>query len=904
MLRVIVQTNAVRAKAYHVGGGEYCPDGQEDAGVWGGRAVVRLGLDGGVGRAEFGALCDNRHPGTGERLTPRTKAARRVGFDLNFHVPKSVSVVYGLTGDRRVLEAFRESVRETLVELETEARTRVRTGGRDATRNTGNLVYAVFVHATARPVDGIPDPHLHAHAFVFNVTHDAVEGRWKAAELREVYTNAPYYEAVFHARLARGLIDLGYVVARRGAGWEIDGVPDRVLKAFSRRTVQIDTLAEERNVTFPNYKAQLGVMTRERKQLRFTLEDLRRIWTTRLTPDERTALARVAAARQVLVTLDDPAAARDAMRFAVAHGFERSSVLPVKRLLGLALRHAVGQVSPEGVERELAGHGLLVREYGGDRLATTEEVLAEERRILGFAKAGRNACRPLAADDQWPEEGLSPGQRSAARHVLTSTGRVTLLLGVAGSGKTTLIAACVAAIRRGGKPVQLLAPTAAASRGVLRAHGFETADTVARFLLDARFRESARSGVVWIDEAGLLGLKSLDALFSYATALDMRVVLSGDDRQHKAVERGSPLTLLRRNAGLEPAAVREIRRQVGRYKDAVALLSRGKTVEGFDLLDHNLGWVREMPEADRPTAIAADYLASLAAGKSVLVVSPTHAEGNRITRAIRVALQSAGKLGADEVVLPRLDARDSTLAQRRELWFYRCGDVIEFHSRAAGHQPGDRYTVSAVGPSTLDVTDVCGRETVLPLHLAPRFLVYTLSTIAIAVGDWVRVSKTSKCRGGKPVDNGTLTRVTSVSAEGGIRLDTGVTLPPGFGHVAHGYVVTSHAAQGRTVDRVLVAQSSESFLASGREQIYVSASRGRETVTVYTDDKGGLRRAIERSDPARAATDLVAVHRRLATARRGRIAQRLQLSGLLEGEETDRPAGRPATVITRPMSPG
>jgi hypothetical protein len=70
-------------------------------------------------------------------------------------------------------------------------------------------------------------------------------------------------------------------------------------------------------------------------------------------------------------------------------------------------------------------------------------------------------------------------------------------------------------------------------------------------------------------------------------------------------------------------------------------------------------------------------------------------------------------------------------------------------------------------------------------------------------------------------------------------------------------VVTSHAGQGKTADRVLVALSSLSFSASGREQFDVSVSRGRESVTVYTDNTAGLRRAIERADPHRSATELV-----------------------------------------------
>lgn len=877
VLRLIVQTNAAAAQSYYRSGGsgsEYYAEGQEQAGEWGGLAAKRLGLEGYAEKEAFDALCENRKPGSADRLTARTKTVRRVGFDLNFHVPKSVSVIYGLTGDPNVLNAFKASVRETLAELETETRTRVRTGGVDDTRITGNLAYSLFVHATSRPVGGIPDPHLHAHAFVFNVTLDQTENRWKAIELGDVYKNAPYYEAAFHARFAKRLAELGFDIHRSATGWEISGVPSRVLKAFSRRTEQIESLADELGIDDPKLKSALGAKTRERKQLCFTLEDLRRIWKSRLSHDDRTALDHVIGRSVPLGR--EVNAARDAVTFAVAHCFERSSVLSLKRFLAVALRHGVGHVDLEAIQDELPRHGLIIRDYHGERLATTKDVLAEESRILNFARRGRNACRPLTVGNRKLADWLSPSQQAVVRHVLGSQDRVILIRGVAGSGKTTLIKECVNAITGEGKPVQLLAPSADASRGVLRKEGFVNADTVAKFLLDQRLQESARHGVIWIDEAGLLGLKTLDAVFQLAGILEARVVLSGDDRQHKSVDHGSPFTLLHRVGGLEPATVKEIRRQTGRYKAAVELLSELKTVEGFDLLDKELGWVKELPDEERAQEISADYLKALGDGKTVLAVSPTHAEGIVITRAIRNALREAGKLVGDERAFTRLEARDLTLAERQEPRFYREGDVVEFHSQAKGFRPGSRFTVTTVGRSSIAAKDEKGRETILPLRFSDRFQVYTPKTIKLAIGDRVRITKNGKDNNRKRLDNGTLLRIVDWKTDGSIKLENGATLSANFAHIAHGYVVTSHASQGKTVDRVLIAQSSESFPASCREQFYVSVSRARESARVYTDDASSLRRAIVRSDPNLSASELVHAHDPPLHVWRAWVTRRLQ----------------------------
>ncbi|MFO0937495.1 MAG: MobF family relaxase [Gemmataceae bacterium] len=905
VLRLIVQGSAAAAQSYYqgsTGGGEYYTEGQEQAGEWGGLAGKRLGLEGKVEKEAFDALCENKNPETGERITARTKSVRRVGFDLNFHVPKSVSVVYGLTGDPTVLEAFKSSVRETLSDLETETRTRIRAGGKDETRTTGNMVYSLFVHSTSRPVDGVPDPHLHAHAFVFNLTWCDFENRFKAIEMGDVYKNAPYYEAVFHARFSKKLVDLGFDISRTAKGWEISGIPDRVLKTFSRRTEQIESLADDLGITDPELKGLLGAKTRERKQLRFTLDELRTIWKARLSQAECSALDHVVS-RNVPRLIRDPHAARDAMAFAIAHCFERSSVIPVKRLLRVALRHGVGQVSLEAVHEELKHHGLIVRDYDGERLATTKDVLAEESRIIAFAKKGRNVCRSLVNEERQLPKWFTPSQQSAIHHVLKTTDRVILVRGVAGSGKTTLIKECVNAIQGEGKTVLLLAPSADASRGVLRKEGFEHADTVAKFLLDERFQETVRNGVLWIDEAGLLGLKTLDAVFQLAGKLEARVVLSGDDRQHHSVERGSPFTLLQRTAGLEPTTVKEIRRQKGKYREAVELLSDGKTVDGFDLLDKHLGWVKELPDDERAKAISADYLKAIDDAKSVLAVSPTHAEGLQITRTIRSALREAGKLGGDDKAFTRLDSRDLTLAERQEPRFYREGDVVEFHKQAKGFRPGVRLTVTTVGRSSIGAKDEVGRDTILPLRLADRFQVYTPKSIPLSVGDRIRITKNGKAVNQKRLDNGTLSRIVAFKSDGRIELENGAILPTDFAHLAYGYVVTSHASQGKTVDRVLIAQSSESFRASSREQFYVSVSRARESATVYTDDAVALRRAIERSDPNLSATELVHENSPPLHVWRAWVFQRLQsLRSFIENGITqlDPSPGHGVEILMRP----
>src|ERR1700692_1075803 len=292
MIRVTQQNSGAAAKKYYATA-DYYSEGQEIVGSWGGKGAARLGLEGTVDKFSFERLCDNLEPRTGEPLTVRTRAERRVGYDFTFSVPKSVSLLYAMSGDQDILKAFRASVDETMREIEAEMKTRVRMGGKDEDRVTGNMVWAEFIHTTSRPVDGVPDPQLHAHVFAFNTTWDDDERRWKAGQFRELKRDAPYFQAAFRVRLANRLQELGFGVERKRDDFEIAGIPKDVLGRFSRRTALIEKVAAEKGITDPKRKDELGAETREKKESALSWETLRKRWNARLTDQERTALAAV-----------------------------------------------------------------------------------------------------------------------------------------------------------------------------------------------------------------------------------------------------------------------------------------------------------------------------------------------------------------------------------------------------------------------------------------------------------------------------------------------------------------------------------------------------------------------------------------------------------------------------------
>ena len=195
----------------------------------------------------------------------------------------------------------------------------------------------------------------------------------------------------------------------------------------------------------------------------------------------------------------------------------------------------------------------------------------------------------------------------------------------------------------------LLLPSADASRGVQREEGFKDAETIAAFLQSKEMQDKTKNGVIWIDEAGMVGNKTMNQIIDVAKEQNARILLTGDVKQHNSVERGDALRIIQDFGGVKPAYITTIRRQQNeQYKQAIKAISNDKLDKGYKLLD-DFGAIKESQSFTEMTQKASkEYADAIQKKEGVLVVAPTHAQGKATTEAIRSELKERNLLSNDE----------------------------------------------------------------------------------------------------------------------------------------------------------------------------------------------------------------------------------------------------------------
>jgi len=267
-----------------------------------------------------------------------SEGQRRVFYDFTCSAPKSVSVLAMTLEDARLVTAHEEAARIAFRELETFAATRVRKQGSQKDRTTGNLVAAGFTHTSSRALD----PQLHTHFTVFNATFDDSEQSWKALQAGGICDAIRYGTAVYRNKLANRVQQIGYRIKPAKHGFEIEGASDEVLKRFSKRAQQRDAVVRELEQKLGRKLSNNAIshavhQSRAKKVKSISTAEVRERQLAQLSSEEQQSLQNLCSSVRPVrpVRVFEPE--NQTLNHAVAHLFERKSVVPEHELLNVAL---------------------------------------------------------------------------------------------------------------------------------------------------------------------------------------------------------------------------------------------------------------------------------------------------------------------------------------------------------------------------------------------------------------------------------------------------------------------------------------------------------------------------------------------------------------------------------------
>ena len=825
MLRVstIHASSAAKSAAYYTQYLTASPG--EVPGVWCGRQAAGLGLSGTVEAEPLEMLLSGRDPVSGtplgrelvDRVTRDGRVVKAVsGFDATFSAPKSLSVWWGLTGDRRLLDAHDVAVNAVLEHLERlGSTTRIRRDGGRLHPDTQGLTMATFRQTTSRA----DDPQIHTHVVV-SAKVQTDDGRWMALDARYLkkYQRmlGGLYQSVLRNELTHCLgVEWAPIVNGQA---EIAGIPKDLLAVFSKRAAAIDDAMavkldqfrhREGRAPSPKEHAALereaSADTRGRKSglgvtdlaTRWKGEAAQVGWTVEQLVEQ---VERAAGDRSPTdsLTVTDVVEAMSAER----SSWGRADVVraicdlqrPVSQMSGhrwaAAIEHAADRIlercvdldPPNATQRRNSDDRSLWTEPTAPRF-TSEAVLAEEEHIITWAMSAQ-------ADSEAPSRtvertGLDVLQSEAAATV-AGEDRLVLVVGPAGAGKTRMLAAAVDDLHAQRRAVFGVAPTAKAAR-VLERDTRMRADTVAKLLHEwqrtdrpplPEYRLRSRTTLV-VDEAGMISTPALHQLVSLAEANQWRLVLVGDDRQLQAVGRGGLFAELCANGRVDH--LEHLHRFKQDWEAAASLQLRcgdPRALNAYEAHDRIIIGTID----DHLAAMAESWIEYHAGGMTVALVASTNDHVDAINHAVQAARIAAGQLNPD-------------------------------------------ISAQIVGGECAHVGDV----------------------VATRRNDRMLITSA-----GEPVRNRETWTVTAIGSDGSLTVSRqqghgAVTLPADYAHehVRLGYAATEHGYQSDTVDQSVALVSA----VTSRRGLYVAATRGRDQnlLCVVTDstDVGEARDTLE-----------------------------------------------------------
>jgi len=669
----------------------------------------------------------------------RQRKDRHPGLEYTFSAPKSVSLVaYGHPHEplgAKVIEAHERSVRAALRWLEEHGAVVIRHRDKVAEHfEPARGIYALFGHSTSRA----GDPQLHTHVLALNLAA-GVEGGLGAIARHVLKAWIEPASSIYKLALRAELADMGLRFEAPAANGlaELEGIPERIRKRFSRRRSAIEThvqdLESQGAEIGPGLRRMLAVYTREKKPTgreAAEVEDVRSwlrpllerhgvdewLWARMFDRPFHSPRPSAAQAKELLDRL-----LCDGGALASSSSWDRKQL--IARLPSVMAEGASPEELDELVELIEADErlaqlvyvddaGSVARRAGASDLClavaseedlavpsslgvrfTSKALLEAEHRVLVAAatwawptgRRDHQVAEAVLAEAARRSGPPSAEQAELVRHfVYRCKKAITLGVGVPGSGKTSAMALCVEAWRRLGVPVVALSFKANSARELAAAAATD-GSTVDRFLAgyDHGRVQIAPGAVILVDEASELSTPRLDRLVELAQKHRAKLVLLGDDRQRPSIEAGGMFaTLVRHN----PAAVLSVnlRQRLDYEREAVGLLRRGQSEAAFSIWGDR-GHFRAASRYEDLLKLTVDgWLGDRAAAPAAVMMAHSNSEVDALNDLARSALIDRGHLPAK----PLLEVGPTA---GRAVRAYAVGDRIVLTKNDSAHRVIDSF---------------------------------------------------------------------------------------------------------------------------------------------------------------------------------------------------------------------
>jgi conjugative relaxase-like TrwC/TraI family protein len=854
-------TPANIAKYYTVG--DYYTKSGDEHSEWGGRIAEELGLSGPVNPSVFKELLAGR---VGEQQLGRHRLNGEIehhpGWDFAVNAPKSVSIMALVAGGERIIAAHEKAVGTALGYLEEHATLRRRDDGEIIHETTARLIFARFTEHASRELD----PHLHTHAVVLNITNREDGQPMASLETRAMYAEQMVAGQIYRNDLAHRLRELGYRIDHdpKSGLFEIHGVPQQLMRDFSRRAEQIDEHAKENGLSGQAARRESFYTTRPPK-VKVGIDTLHEQWANRLGAHRDTLDGlREQSDQEGERELGVPnALAGRATLFGIRQAESREAVNNLGLMVRYSLASHVGEVRLTDIRPLLQGHEerrklLSTHHPTGDRVhtrgRTSRRTLRREQALAQHLALALDDARPIASGDRLlpvlEQAGLTPSQEQALVHIALSRDRVTGVHGVAGAGKSTIVRALGEAAEPG-TILLAIAPTSSAAANLGRTAGIDSR-TVAGLLAGGGHAITDRHVLV-LDEAGQLGNRQALRMLEISRMTGARLILLGDNKQTGAIEHGKAFWLLQK-MGLSTAELTEsMRQETKAMKNAVTQARAGNFAASLTGLDKVVSGAGPEKLAEMMVAEWTRLRPENRANTNILVLD--NATRLVVNTAVRETLKREGVVAAEGTRLQVLTPAGLSDEEKHNARFYSGGQVVTFGRDVAGLgiARDAEYRVLGVGRDgngrqIVKLVDEHGRVIRWDPRLgnARQVNVFNREERDLGQGDRIQWRLANNPLGLKNAERGSVENLDGTLAT--IRWDRGdhVQQVDLSAHKTwdHGYAETVYSSQSKTYAHAYVLAPVNSSLVNA-QNYYTAITRAKFGVKLWTEDEKRLIQRLE-----------------------------------------------------------